>query len=767
MPQQPLIVLIVEDNPLDAELVLRELHHAGFEPQWQRVDTEEAYLKHLHGGLDLVLSDYEMPQFNGLQALELLKQSGLEVPFILVSGTIGEDTAVAAMKLGASDYLLKDRLARLGPSVAHALAESRLYRERKQTEKELRLFRTLMDESNDTLEIVDPETGRILDVNGKGPAKLGYTRAEYLSLRVFDLDPTIEKPQWPQLVAHIKKTGSLASEGLHRRKDGTTFPIEVNAKWVRHDRDYIVSVVRDISLRKQAESALRASEERFRQLAENIQEVFWITDPAKNQMLYVSPKYEQIWGRTCASLYADPDAWHKAIHPEDRSRVVQAATTRQTTGSYDEEYRIVLPDGSSRWIRDRAYPVLNTHGILERLVGVAEDITERKNLHEQVLRAQRLEAIGTLAGGLAHDLNNVLSPILISVPLLREHIQNQEALQTLHTIETNVLRGTNIISRVLGFARGTPGKRAPVDLKKLVMEIDGITFETFPKSIRVGTFITDDLWPVLGDTTQLHQALLNLAVNARDAMPNGGQLNITLRNLVLGEHHPAIAAGLKSGPHVTMEVSDTGTGIPRAIRNKIFDPFFTTKDIGKGSGLGLASTLAIVKGHRGHIQVDSEPNQGTVFTIYLPAQPEATLEATHPPGELIPGHGELVLIIDDEEPIRTVAKKMLERFGYRTLLAENGAKGIALYAENKTDVAAVITDMMMPGMDGVATIRALRQINPTVKIIAASGLEISVTHVRVLPKPFSAEALLRTLHELLLPPEPADSAQCLRLSNSL
>lgn len=746
---QPLTVLIVEDHPPDAELVVRELRRAGFEPHWQRVDTEEAFLTHLQPSLDLVLSDFELPQFSGLRAYQLLSKSGLEIPFIIVSGTIGEDTAVATMKLGVSDYLLKDRLGRLGAAVTHAIAETRLHRERAKADRDLRLFRALIDESNDTLEIVDPATGLILDVNGKGPTELGYTRAEYLSLRVFDLDPTIKESQWPQLATRVQEAGSLANEGLHRRKDGSTFPVEVNAKWVRHDRDYIVSVVRDISLRKQAESALRASEERFRQLAENIQEVFWIKDPSTNQILYVSPKYEQIWGQTCKSLYASKQGWYDTVHPEDHARVL-AAITRQSTGSYDEEYRIVLPDGSVLWIRDRAYPVFGPGGSLDRLVGVAEDITEKKNLHEQFLRAQRLEAIGTLAGGLAHDLNNVLSPILMSVPALREHLRDPEGLQMLRMIEENVLRGSSIISRVLGFARGTQVKSVPVDLKSLMQEIERLTFETFPKSIRIEVSTEENLWPVSGDATQLHQALLNLAVNARDAMPGGGQLRFAGRNIVLDARYPLRAWGLQPGPHVAMEVSDTGTGIPPEIRSKIFDPFFTTKEIGKGTGLGLASTLAIVKSHHGYIQVDSEPGAGTVFTIYLPAQPKAQLTDPRAPETLFPGNGELVLIIDDEEPIREVAKKTLERFGYRTLLAENGTKGIALYAANQNAVAAVITDMMMPEMDGMATIKALRKINPAVKIIAASGLELSTDDARHLAKPFTAEALLGTLHEILL-----------------
>jgi len=255
-------VLIVEDRLTDAELILRELRRAGFIPDWQRVDTEADFAASLHPDLEVILSDYSMPAFSGLRALEMLQEHGLDIPFIIVSGTIGEDTAVAAMKQGATDYLLKDRLTRLGPAVEQALEQGRLRRERQRSGEALRLFRALVDHSVDIFEVIDPETARFLDVNEKGPAELGLSRAEYLSLRVFDIDPTIAESDWPQIVAELRTAGSLSGEGRHRRKDGTTFPVEFNAKWVPIDGAYIVAAVRDITARKQTEAALiRAHEE--------------------------------------------------------------------------------------------------------------------------------------------------------------------------------------------------------------------------------------------------------------------------------------------------------------------------------------------------------------------------------------------------------------------------------------------------------------------------------------------------------------------------
>ena len=257
----PLRVLIAEDNPADAELLVRELRRAGFEPEWVRVDTEAEYAAQLHADLDIILSDYEMPQFSGPRALELLQARGLDVPFFIISGTIGEDTAVAMMKLGATDYLLKDRLTRLGTAVSQAMEQARLRRESRKAVEELELFRALVDQSSDTFEVVDPETARFLDVNDKGCAELGYSRAEYVALRVPDIDPTVTAATWPPYVERLRAAGSVSGEGRHRRKNSTSFPIEFNAKWVRLDRDYIVTVVRDITERRQAEERVREKEE--------------------------------------------------------------------------------------------------------------------------------------------------------------------------------------------------------------------------------------------------------------------------------------------------------------------------------------------------------------------------------------------------------------------------------------------------------------------------------------------------------------------------
>lgn len=754
----PLKVLLIEDNPDDTALTLRALRQAGYNPDWRRVETEAEFLDALRGDPELVLSDYCLPQFNGLRALELRNAHRPEIPFIIVSGTIGEETAVEAMRLGATDYLLKDRLTRLGPAINRALEEGRLRRERANALESLRLFRALVDQSSDAFEVIDLNSNRFIDINEQECRELGYSRAELLTMGVADVDPTIDPPTWAAFANRLRVAGQITGEGIHRRKDGSTFPIEYNARFVRLDRDYAVTVVRNITGRKRAEEAHRESEERFRQMAENIDEVFWMTDPTKNHMLYISPGYERIWGRACADLYADAGTWIAAILPEDRDRVLAAAKTRQVTGEYREEYRIVRPDGAVRWIFDRAFPIKDVAGTVYRVVGVAQDITERKNLEEQFLRAQRLEAIGTLAGGVAHDLNNILAPILLVSGLLKLTAGGGQDLRALTMVETSAKRGAAIVRQLLMFSRGMSGERQLVQLRHLTKEMSALMTETFPREITITVRAPHDFWPVMGDATQLHQVLMNLCVNARDAMANGGILTLEGRNVTFTAEEARFKPGAMAGRYAVLTVQDTGHGIPAEIIDRIFDPFFTTKEVGKGTGLGLSTVLGIVRSHGGFMTVESRPGEGTVFNVHIPAAGEESAparaeEAGAPPR----GCNEMVLIVDDEADIREMTALILREHGYRVVSAGNGEEAMMRLLENQDAVRVVLTDLMMPVMGGIELIRALQGIKPELPVIATTGLdhetkqaELSAVGItEVLLKPCDPGQLLAALRRKL------------------
>jgi two-component system, cell cycle sensor histidine kinase and response regulator CckA len=384
---------------------------------------------------------------------------------------------------------------------------------------------------------------------------------------------------------------------------------------------------------------------------------------------------------------------------------------------------------------------------------VNTEITQKKQLEAQLLRSQRLECIGTLAGGIAHDLNNVLAPILLAVPLLQMKLSDPQSEHLLKMLENNVKRGANLVRQILSFARGIEGRQTTVKVKSLLTEIEDIITGTFSKSITCHTYISDNIWHVHGNATQLHQVLMNLVVNARDAMPDGGIMTISAENLVIDEHYAKMHIDAQVGCYVAITIADTGIGIPQTIQERIFEPFFTTKEVGKGTGLGLSTALGIIKNHGGFVNLYSELNQGTQFQIYLPCSTKVEIDPPSEELEPLTGNGELILVVDDETTIRDVTKSSLETYNYRVLTASDGVEAVAIYAQNKQEISVVLLDMMMPWMDGAIAIRTLQKINPHVKIIAMSGLlsnqniaESAGTGVKgFLSKPCTARELLQAI----------------------
>ncbi len=444
-----------------------------------------------------------------------------------------------------------------------------------------------------------------------------------------------------------------------------------------------------------------------------------------------------------------------AISPQ-HSEAIKAVKER---GEWSGELQEITKDGKTVTVQGRCNVIYNEQGRLKGPLIINTDVTERKKLEAQFLRGQRMESLGTLAGGIAHDLNNVLTPLLVSVQVLKQNINDADRQRLLESLEANVQRGAGLVKQVLAFGRGVEGERIIVQPKHIAREIKHIVNETFPKSVAFELHSAPDLWTVTGDPTQLHQILLNLCVNARDAMPQGGKLSLHMENMMLDEAYASMNLEARPGPYVCLTVCDTGTGIPKEIQEKIFDPFFTTKEPGKGTGLGLSTTLAIVKSHGGFIHCYSEPGKGSTFKVYLPANTTPADAENVVTGEanLPRGHNNLVLVVDDEEPIRSLAQKALERYGYRVLLAADGNEALSLYKPRQNEIDVVITDMVMPNMDGLATIAALKAVNPKIKIVGSSGLaldgyeaaanEAGVRHF--IPKPYTAETMLLTLHEVL------------------
>jgi PAS domain S-box-containing protein len=888
MPQA-LKVLIVEDDSADAELVVRELRRAGFDPDWQRVDTEAEYLERLQCDLDLVLSDYVMPQFSGLRALELLKQSRLDIPFIIVSGTIGEDTAVAAMKHGAGDYLLKDRLGRLGAAVTHAMAECRLRQEKRQTDEALRIAHAhlgeLLEHSPAALYVVRFVGGRIVPhlVSENIATLLGFTAAEALSYDWWagQLHPD-DRDRIVTSITNALEDGTSFLEYRLRHKDG-------HYRWISDSRRLIrdasgapaelIGVLTDFTARKRAEETVRQANvylarnrkklviielavlvsstvaiygfgSRFnwfeaatrweearqiltlnamflataffvigltvfafrrwreseseltsrqqtqaalgllhneldRQVKQRTEELgkanqallesevhyrllfdrnpfpMWLYDLETLRFLAVNESAMQQYGYTREEFLG---MTIKQIYlSEDVGKLLSSLEHGEVESKKLIEWRHRRKDGAVIHAEVSARPLL-LDGRTVRLV-LAADVTEKKLLQEQLLHAQRLESLGMLAAGIAHDLNNVLAPIVFAAPLLRMNATDPHDLKILDTLENSAKRGAGLVRQILGFARSTTGEFQLTQVKHLIQDIIELMEETFPKSIRIERKIKADPWSVHGNPTQIHQVLLNLCVNARDAMPQGGTLRIDLTNRKLDKEQALALPGAQSGEWLVIEVSDTGIGIMPDVLARIWEPFFTTKGAGKGTGLGLSTVRGIVAGHGGFINVRSTVGSGTAFTVFLPAVRDEGKSDTEAHAELPrPGNGELILVVDDEEPVREITARILIKHGYRVVTACNGADAIKVFMPLSAQVRLLLTDEQMPIMGGRLLAGALRRLKSGLPVCAMSGANDQSREkgddlsASFLVKPFEATALLEVVRRALDEAQPPVSA---------
>ena len=510
----------------------------------------------------------------------------------------------------------------------------------------------------------------------------------------------------------------------------------------------------DIVERKKAEAQI-GEQARMLELA---YDAIFVRD-MEDRILYWNQSAERIYGWTVQEAMGRkqqellPKNMFNALKLEEAEKVILE------TGNWQGEFTTRTKSGKEVIVEARWTLLCDDRGTPKSILSITNDITERKKFETQFLRAQRMENIGALAGGIGHDLNNILTPLLISVQMLKGKTTDPDGKKLLESLEANVQRGASLVKQVLTFGRGLDDESVLINPKHIVHEIKQIIQETFPKSVEFELRCPVNLWTITGSAAQLQQGLLNLCLNARDAMPNGGKLSVQVENLMVDETFASKNPEARPGPYVVVTVADNGAGIPREIRDRMFDPFFTTKEPGKGTGLGLSTTLAIVNNHDGFILCESEIGGGAVFKIYLPANPPpATAEKPATTDSRLPrGHNKLVLVVDDEDPILDLVQKVLKRYGYRVLLAKNGVEAVELYTRRQKEVDVVITDMVMPIMDGPATITALQAINPNVRIIGSSGFVSKDGQTKsknagvkcFIPKPYTAEALLNTLNEVL------------------
>jgi PAS domain S-box-containing protein len=752
MADEIIKVLLVEDNPGDAFLIqelIKEVNTAKVE--LEAVEQLSEALKILAGDrFDVMLLDLSLPDSQGLDTFVRANRETKEIPIIVLTGMDDENLALRAMQKGAQDYLVK------GQVTGDLLVRSMRYAiERQRVEEALRhseeRFRVALKNSPIFVFNQDREL-RYTWVYNPIP---GWLIEETLGKK----DSEIMSEQDAQCLTAIKY--NVLTTGLGTRQEvsintpiGTRY-YDLTVEPLRNESQEIVGITCasiDISERKLAEAKIREQAA----LLDITTDAICVRN-LENKILFWNKGAENLYGWQANEAIGKNAS--ELLFREPSQEVEAALLNVISQGNWQGELNKITKAGKDIVVASRWSLVCDEQGKPKSILSVDTDITQKKHLEAQLFRTQRLESIGTLASGIAHDLNNILTPILAGAQLLPLKFPDadERTQHLLEILEINAKRGADLVKQVLSFARGVEGKRITLQLKHLIVEVAKILKETFPKSIEVYTDIPGNLWMVSGDSTQLHQVLMNLCVNARDAMPDGGRLTISAENILIDENYARMNLEAKQGSYILVKVSDTGMGIPEDNLDRIFEPFFTTKAIGQGTGLGLSTVLGIVKSHGGFINVDSEPEQGTTFKVYLPAVADSeppSCDNFIPP----PGHGELILIVDDEPSIQDITKTSLESHQYQALVAGDGVEAIAIYAKNADKISAVLMNIMLPVLDGLTTIRTLKKINPQVKIIATSGLisknklnEIVNTGANsFLAKPYTVNELLLALHEVMI-----------------
>jgi PAS domain S-box-containing protein len=739
-------LLHLEANPRDAELVQSTLERNGIDCDTVIVNNRTSFEQALaKGGFDLVLSDFSLPGYDGLSALALVREFRPQLPFILVSGAAWEDEAIDSLKSGATDYVLKARLERLPAAVRRALQEAGAMDRRDKVEN---LFQNIMENLEDMIAVVDLQGKRVFC--SPSCRQLFPSLDSLVGTDAFGEVHPEDRLRIDLFFRSIAATGQ-AQRAEYRVVLGSSAVCHVESQGsAMRDAagriNHVLLVSRDISSRKQADQRIQEQAA----LLDKARDAICLKDLSQH-ILYWNKSAERLYGWNAQEAIGR--SANDLLMAGDAAQAMPALRELIRHGQWQGELHQVDRQGRELIAESRWTLLRDDHGRAKSILVINTDITEKKQTEARLLRTQRMESIGALAGGIAHDLNNTLAPIIMAAEVLQREITSEAGRKMMETIKRSAAHGAEMVKQILSFARGTGGVRHILQLKLLVAELEGFVRNTFPSSILIKTHADPDLRPVLGDATQLHQVLLNLCVNARDAMPEGGTLRIEAANV---EEDPWLAARQAFGPHVMLAVTDTGEGMTPEVQKRIFEPFFTTKDAGRGTGLGLSTVISIVKAHHGWVNFSSQIGQGTAFRVYLPAS--ATPVAALEPRTLQPAtQGDVVLIVDSDIGILEITKVNLEARDFCVLTATEGNEAVAVYERRQHDIKAVLIDMRLPNMSGVELMARLRRINPAVRVIGISGQEpddasarAARPHLRaLLTKPFTIDALLAKLRETI------------------
>jgi two-component system cell cycle sensor histidine kinase/response regulator CckA len=755
---ESLRILLVEDTEPDAVLIARELRKADIACKSLRVQGETDLVQALETfAPDVVLSDHSLPHFNAHDTLRVVQRVRPGTPVIIVTGSLDEETAAQYIQEGAADYVVKHRLHRLGPAVRRAIVNAREVRERKRAQEFLSQAQALAhigswewDVACDTITWSE-ETYRIF---GLTPAHGPIVLEQYLALIHPDDRETVAGA-----VRHTLETGA-SFEIDHRivHPDGSVHFLHGRGGLVTDATGRplgMTGTVLDITARKRAEEALREAKNHLETLIASAPLPILSVD-ADGIVETWNPAAERVFGWTAAEVAGRP----VPVVPEDKKDECAALRRRVMGGESLNGVELTRQkkDGTPVTVSLFAAPLRDANARVTGILALIEDVTGVKRLEQQVFQAQKMEAVGRLAGGVAHDFNNLLTAILGSTDLLLEslpsdHPGREEAQET----RKAALRAADLTRQLLAFSRQQVLAPRVLDLNDVVADMERLLLRLIGEDVELRTVLADDLGAVRADPGQLEQVIVNLAVNARDAMPDGGKLTIETLNVELEEAYLAARTVVVPGSYVMLAVSDNGTGMNAATQAHVFEPFFTTKPKGQGTGLGLATVYGIVKQSGGYIWLYSEPGRGTTFKVYLP-RVDAPVESARPE-PVIAGSlrgSETILLVEDQEEVRNLVRRLLEARGYQVLVAACGHDALRLAEQQVGVLDLLVTDVVMPGMSGREVALLLGPAHPTMRVLYLSGYtdESIVRHgmlepgIAFLQKPFTAEALARKVREV-------------------
>jgi two-component system, cell cycle sensor histidine kinase and response regulator CckA len=759
--KQALRILIVDDSPDDAALLERHLQKE-FAPSYRRVETAGELQDALdEGWWDIVISDYVMPKFSGLAALQILHQRGADIPFIMVSGQMGEDVAVEAMRAGAHDFLIKDRLSRLIPVIKRELNEAGVRRESRIAQDALDAtearFKSLVDQSlvgiymlqDDLFTYLNPKFGEIF----------GYHPRELIDKK--SLVDLVAREDQIRVVDDFLRPLDGGSENRHfffhgRRSDGAEIDLEVHGTRTQlNGKPAVIGTLLDITQRKQTEAELSKLSRAVEQSPVSVV----ITDTA-GRIEYVNPKVAEVTGYSTEELVGESTRIFKSGNME--KEVYRELWSTITSGrEWHGELHNRKKSGELFWESGSISAIKNSAGSITHFVAVKEDVTERKRSIDQLRQVQKMEAVGQLAGGIAHDFNNLLTVINGYSTLLIRGLESgspmrKEAEQILRAGE----RAADLTRQLLTFSRRQILEPRVLNINNQMKCVEKMLGRLIGEHLTLVTKLPDDVGFIKIDPGQLEQVVMNLVVNARDASDTGGVITVETANCELDDEFTLLHPGSVVGSYVRISVSDQGQGMTEEVKRRLFEPFFTTKEMGRGTGLGLATVYGIVKQSSGYIDVISAPNEGACFNIYLPRVFEQAEAPKRQAAEEQLRGSHTILVVEDEPGVLNLVVHTLRRRGFNVLESTDPEQGVAIFDQHAREIDLLLTDVVMPFMSGPDLAELLIGKNPNLKVLFMSGHtenrasfeKILEKGVPFLPKPFTTDALAKKILETLQGP---------------